>query len=87
MKKLRIHNKHLDAWFVVDCGNVYDERTNIQFPPSSQVALGAIAYVKREMEVLWNKMGKIDPIWGDLRLYHQLERDWLRMRQALYGMA
>lgn len=87
MKKLRVHNKRLDAWVVVDCGNVYDERTNIQFPPSSKVALGAIAYVKREMEVLWNKMGKIDPIWGDLQLYHQLERDWLRMRQALYGMA
>lgn len=87
MEKFRVHNKRLDAWFVVDCGNVYDERTNIQFPPSSQVALGAIAYVKREMEVLWDKMGKIDPIWGDLRLYHQLERDWLRMRQALYGMA
>ena len=87
MKKLRVHNKRLDAWVVVDCGNVYDERTNIQFPPSSKVALGAIAYVKREMEVLWDKRGKIDPIWGDLRLYHQLERDWLRMRQALYGMA
>lgn len=86
MKKLRIHNKHLDAWFVVDCGNVYDERTNIQYPPSSSIALGAIAYVKRQMEVLWDKMGEIDPIWGDLRLYHQLEHDWLRMRQALYGM-
>ena len=32
-------------------------------------------------------MGEIDPIWGDLQLYHQLEREWLLMRQALYGMA
>lgn len=87
MKKLRVHNKHLNAWFVVDCGKVYDERTNIQFPQSSREAVGALAYVKKQMEVLWDKMGKIDPIWGDLRLYHQLERDWLRMRQALYGMA
>lgn len=87
MKKLQVHNKRLNAWVVVDCGKVYDASTNIQFPPSSPIALGAIAYVKRQMEVLWDKMGEIDPIWGDLRLYHQLEYDWLRMRQALYGMA
>ena len=84
MTKLRVHNKRLDAWFVVDCGNVYDERTNIQFPPSSPIAQGAIAYVKREMEVLWDKMGKIDPIWGDLQLYHHLESKWLRLRSAIY---
>lgn len=87
MKKLKLHNKRIDAWVVVDCGKVYDERTNIQFPPNSPVSLGAIAYVKRQMEVLWDKMGEIDPIWGNLQLYHQLERDWLRMRHALYGMA
>lgn len=86
MKKLKVHNKRINAWMVVDCGKVYDERTNIQYPPSSSIALGAIAYVKRQMEVLWNKMCEIDPIWGDLQLYHQLEHDWLRMRQALYGM-
>lgn len=87
MKKLRLHNRRTGTWVVVDCGKVYDERTNIQFPPSSQEALGAILYVKQQMGLLWNKMGAIDPIWGDLRLYHKLERDWLRMRMALYGMA
>lgn len=87
MNKLKVHNKRINAWFVVDCGKVYDEQTNIQVPPSSRIALGAISYVKREMEALWDKMGEIDTIWGDLQLYHQLEHEWLRMRQALYGMA
>lgn len=87
MNKLKVHNKRINAWLVVDCGKVYDEKTNIQVPPNSRIALGAISYVKREMEALWDKMGEIDPIWGDLQLYHQLEHEWLRMRQALYGMA
>lgn len=86
MKKLRLHNKRIDAWLVVDCGKVYDERTNTQIPPNSSIARGAIAYVERKMQALWDKMGAIDPIWGDLQQYHILEREWLRMREALYGM-
>lgn len=64
MNKLKVHNKRINAWFVVDCGKVYDEQTNIQVPPSSRIALGAISYVKREMEALWDKMGEIDPYMG-----------------------
>lgn len=59
MNKLKVHNKRINAWLVVDCGKVYDEKTNIQVPPSSRIALGAISYVKREMEALWDKMGEL----------------------------
>ena len=77
----------MNAWVVVDCGKVYDERTNIQLPSRSKIAVGAIAYVKHQMAVLWDAMSAIDPVGGDVQLYNQLEREWLRMRQALYGVA
>lgn len=32
MNKLKVHNKRINAWLVVDCGKVYDEQTNIQVP-------------------------------------------------------
>lgn len=72
-------------WVIVDNGKVYDENTMIQCPESSREAIGAICYVRQRMEALWDKMGEIDPIWGDINLYQQYEHEWLRMRQALYG--
>ena len=87
MGKLQVHNKRIDAWFVVENGKVYDANTMIELPSDCRECVGVRKYVAHEMEVLWDKMGKIDPIWGDLQEYHRLEREWLRMRQALYGEA
>ena len=85
MKKLQVHNKRLDAWFIVDAGKVYDAKTMIQLPNFTREAIGALQYVKKRLDTLWDKMGEIDPIWGDINLYQQYEHEWLRMRQALYG--
>lgn len=85
MEKLQIHNKRLNAWFIVDNGKVYDAKTMIQCPDNARETIGALQFVKQRLETLWNKMGEIDPIWGDINLYQQYEHEWLRMRQALYG--
>lgn len=85
MDKIRVHNKRLNTWFVVDNGSVYDASTMIQCPATSREAIGALQYVERLMGEIWDKMGEIDPIWGDLRQYHHYERQWLRLRKALYG--
>lgn len=86
MEKLRVHNKRLDAWFIVYGGKVFDASTMKRLPASSYEAKGAIKYVKERMDELWDKMGEINPIWGDLQLYHQYERKWLLYREALYGL-
>lgn len=31
MNKLKVHNKRINAWLVVDCGKVYDEKTISKF--------------------------------------------------------
>ena len=85
MEKLQVHNKRLNTWFIVDNGKVYDAKTMIQLPSFSREAIGALQFVKKRFEALWDKMGEIDPIWGDINLYQQYEHDWLRCRQALYG--
>jgi hypothetical protein len=36
MKKLQVHNKRLNAWFVVDNGKVYDAKTMIQCPDDAR---------------------------------------------------
>lgn len=87
MKRLQVHNKRIDVWFVVENGKVYDANTMIELPSGSCEYVGVLQYVKRQMEMLWCKMSEIDPIWGDLQEYHRLEREWLRMRVALYGEA
>lgn len=38
---IRVHNKRLDAWFVVSKGHVYDEITGIQIDKYSAIAIGA----------------------------------------------
>lgn len=81
MDKLRVYNKTLKVWLVVDGGKVYHANTMIELPE----AKGALEYVKKCMDDLWAKMDEIDPIWGDLQLYHKYERDFLRCRRALYG--
>ena len=87
MERLQVHNKRIDAWFVVDNGKVYDANTMIELPSDCRECVGALQYVECQMDVLWDKMGEIDPIWGDLQEYHRLERKWLRLRAALYGEA
>lgn len=82
MEKLRVHNKRLNVWLIVDNGKVYDANTMIEIPE----AVGALEYVEIRMNEVWNKMGEIDPIWGDLQLYHKYEAQFLRYRQALYGL-
>lgn len=85
MDKVQVHNKRLDVWFVVDDGNVYYANTMIKVPTLSREAQGALQFVEKRMGEIWDKMGEIDPIWGDLAQYHEYERQWLRLRKALYG--
>ncbi len=85
MEKVQVHNKRLNSWFVVDNGNVYFADTMIQLPNNSREADGALWYAEKCMNEIWGKMGEIDPIWGDLKLFHKYEKEWLRLRRALYG--
>lgn len=85
MDKVKVHNKRLDVWFVVDDGNVYCANTMIKVPTLSREAQGALWYVEKCMGEIWDKMGEIDPIGGNIAQYHEYERQWLRLRKALYG--
>lgn len=86
MDKVQVHNKRLDVWFVVDGGNVYDANTMIKVPTLSREAQGALQFVEERMYEIQDKMDGIDPIWGyDLAKRHEYERQWLRLRKALYG--
>lgn len=84
MKKLEIHHKRLNATFTVFCGKVYDTY-GARLADDDPIAMSAIAHVRKKMAEVWGKMSEIDPIWGDIQAYHELEMRWLEYRQALYG--
>lgn len=85
MKKFVIRKRGTKKWFFVDNGKVFDKDTKRMLPDTSTEAKNIIAYMHRKMDELWNKMGEIDPIWGDLQLYHELENEFVTFHTAIYG--
>lgn len=83
--QVRLINKKNNAIVLVKGGKMYDEATMIELPNNIPAVKGAFKFIERKMKQLWRQMGQIDPVWGDLEVYHELEKEWLTYRAALYG--
>ena len=78
MEMIKVHNRSLDAWFIVDEKKVYDAATMVQLPEDSELAKGAIRYVKRQKEILRDQL-----YTAKGRERKRMERDLIRVRIAL----
>ena len=83
MKGLRLHNKKNDIDVIVNEGKVYDATTLIELPADHPATIDALNFVETRLDELWDRMGEIDPVWGDIR--ERLESEWLKHLDALYA--
>lgn len=58
MEELKVHNKALNIWVIVENGKVFDEITRIQFPSRSRVTVGALQYVEKQAKILREKLNE-----------------------------
>lgn len=83
MEDLKIHNKALNIWVIVENGKVFDENTRIQFPSRSRVAVGALQYVEKQAQILREQLKAMNETQKGSKEYCSLQADLGLMYVAL----